>query len=327
MNAHPAVSISNYDIWEYILAFLKPTEEFMPAMVCQDFYQILRAKRAKRGQAVWITDVTVFCKTPEWAKFIILTSRQDLQGNWATIPHFTVYRNRSEFKMINVYDLIDYITLSKGYYETHKYISYILHYGQDQKFLALKLPENNYGFLRNMLDDLIPVSSPGFVCKVIETLNFPLIKTLLTTNPAVNRQNFIQYYYTTHEKTINNVLDHAFGVIYTRQHEIDIANARDILNFVVDMYGKYSKLTGPFKYTLDEYILKRGKLSEVIFLHEVIGVPGCPGIAILALKYDRLDILEYTLAKRFPLSISVAETIIKIMPDLAKKYNIVAGTE
>lgn len=323
MESHPTVSILNYDTWEHILAFLKPTEEFMPAMVCQDFYQILRAKREKRGKRVWVTDITVFCKTPEWAKFIILTSRQNLQGNWATIPHFTVYRNRNEFKMINVYKLIDYITLSKGYYETHKYISYILHYGQEPKFLAIKLPENNYGFLRNMLDDLIPVSSPGFVCNVIETLNFPLIKTLLTTNPAVNRHNFIQYY-TTHEKTINNVLDHAFEVIYTRQNQIDISNAREILKFVIEMHGKYSSSTGPFKYTLDEYILSKTRLKDVIFLHEVIGVPGCAGISILALKYNQLDVLEYALEKQFPLCKSVADRIIKTMPDLAKKYQLIA---
>ena len=326
MEAHPAVSVSNYDIWEHILSFLKPTEEFMPAMVCRDFYQILRTKRVKRGAKVWITDITVFCKTVEWTKFVILTTRHNLEGQWASRLE-DKYKGRGISKIYNLYVLIKNIALGNGYYDTYKFIDNIIHYEKEPSLpdYTLKLTENNYGFLRNMLDDLVPVNSPYFTCKVIETLNLPLIKTLLTNNPAINRDKYLHYLYLPQSMRANTVLNYTYLIIYKHQHEI--SNARDILNFVADMYGKYSKLTGPFEYTLDEYILSKVKLTDIIFLHEIIGVPGCPGIAILALKYYRLDILEYTLEKQFPLCKSVADTIIKTMPDLAKKYQIFTGTD
>jgi hypothetical protein len=82
MEQVPVTDILPIEIWKDILSFLEPTVSFMPAMVCNDFYQILKAKREKRGQKVWVTDISVFCKTPAWTKFVILTSRPNLAKQW-----------------------------------------------------------------------------------------------------------------------------------------------------------------------------------------------------------------------------------------------------
>lgn len=53
------------EIWDHVLYFLKPTEEFIPALVCQDFYTLLVRKRVRRGDTRWITCISPFCHSPD----------------------------------------------------------------------------------------------------------------------------------------------------------------------------------------------------------------------------------------------------------------------
>ena len=58
------------EIWGHILYFLKPTEEFIPALVCREFYTLLKRYRKRRGSTLWQTCISPFCHTPEKILFI-----------------------------------------------------------------------------------------------------------------------------------------------------------------------------------------------------------------------------------------------------------------
>ncbi len=64
----PALPI---EIWEAILAFLRPYEEYQAAVVCRDWYAITVRRREKRGEKTWRTWMGVFCNTVprlQWAR-------------------------------------------------------------------------------------------------------------------------------------------------------------------------------------------------------------------------------------------------------------------
>ena len=69
MSLHNTVVLPN-EIWTHIFAFLKPTDEFMPALVCRDFNYILKRKRDRRGASKWTTYINQFCHRESSVKFI-----------------------------------------------------------------------------------------------------------------------------------------------------------------------------------------------------------------------------------------------------------------
>jgi hypothetical protein len=59
------------ELWEAILTFLGPHEEYQAAVVCRDWYAIMVRRREKRGEAKWRTWVGAFCNTVprlQWAR-------------------------------------------------------------------------------------------------------------------------------------------------------------------------------------------------------------------------------------------------------------------
>jgi hypothetical protein len=59
------------ELWEAILAFFRPHEEYQVAVVCRDWLAIMVRRREKRGKREWRTWVGVFCNTVprlQWAR-------------------------------------------------------------------------------------------------------------------------------------------------------------------------------------------------------------------------------------------------------------------
>lgn len=134
MEPELATNILPVEIWAYILAFLKPSQEFMPAMVCSDFYEILKARSNKRKETAWVTDMVPFCKTVDWAKFIISTCK-----------------NRGRYGFTWICNKIKTIALQNNYYETYKHMAFLesIHSLQIESLLQSK----NYTFIINIVKD------------------------------------------------------------------------------------------------------------------------------------------------------------------------------
>lgn len=218
-----ATNLLPVEIWTYILAFLKPYQEFMPAMVCRDFYEILKARRNKRKETVWITDMVPFCKSIDWAKFIIRTRKNMF---------------RSGFMQICV--TITNIALKNNYYETYKHMAFL----EFASTLCIKslLKAKNYKLIVNVLNDGMPLdvmctnnynvfNNDYSLCieLIIHTNNRELIETMLKFERRLDT-NIIVYAIKTHNiDTLNTVIN-----VYNRAHLNHPHNCKNAVNYIME---------------------------------------------------------------------------------------------
>lgn len=154
------------EIWERILGFLKPDEEFMSAMVCRDFYAILEAKQLKRGAYKWYTDITPYCDIPRRANAV-----------WETVTYydrFVICRKIMDVAAKKGYadTLIYYIKFGKGF--CNPFIAKLS--GHDEYHIALK--HKQYDCIRAMVMQGIPVPE-DFGNDVVKSGQLDLIKLTL----------------------------------------------------------------------------------------------------------------------------------------------------
>jgi hypothetical protein len=133
------------EIWGAILGFLEPHDEFMSAMVCRDFYVILKEKLLTRGNYKWYTDITPYCDTPRRANAV--------WENVAYQDRFDICKKIKQVAAKNGYadTLIYYIKFDKGSHHLIKYNAS----GHNEYHIALK--HKQYDCIRAMVSQGIPV--------------------------------------------------------------------------------------------------------------------------------------------------------------------------
>jgi len=144
------------DVWDIILSFLRPNEEFIPALVCKDFMTIIKRRQTKRiamnklisghdydyiihsRQSDWCTSINPYCKTPHLVKNCILKYNNDQ----ALLPM--------------LFNWIYNIAMFNGYLDTLKYIGFMRYVGDNVYDSALK--RKNYDFIIELINEYVPLT-------------------------------------------------------------------------------------------------------------------------------------------------------------------------
>ena len=261
MEPELATNILPVEIWAYILAFLKPSQEFMPAMVCSDFYEILKARRNKRNETVWTSDMEPFCKTVDWAKFIISTVGMGLQSHASGTPvplnlhppgvglELSVdgtCKNRCRYGFTRICNKIKTIALLNNYYETYKHMAFLesTHSLQIESLLQSK----NYTFIINIVKDGMPLdmlcsyykngsydnSIYSAIELIINTNDLVLIENVLKSTIKLDTYKTVICAIKTHNiNTLNTVIN-----ICTQAYLSDISktNVITVINYYMESY-------------------------------------------------------------------------------------------
>ena len=291
-----ATDILPVEIWTYILAFLNPDQEFMPALVCRDFYEILKARRNKRKETVWITDMVPFCKTVDWAKFIISTRKN---------------KHRTGFQ--NICAQINTIAMQNNYYETYKHIAFL----ESACKLQIKtlLKDENYKLIISMLNDGMPIDVIcnynvhfGFgdqtslcIALIIDTNNQELIETALKSALKSSHKLDID--------TVANAI---------RTHNINTLNT--VINIYKSTFSSdsYLNIIKTINYLMEESAMV--EVNDIKFMCEEYGyVYPSPVASTTAWRDNRFIHLEEMIKYGCPVTQELESLLYIIMPKLYSK--------
>lgn len=274
------------DVWELILAFLEPTEYFIPSLVCKDFRIIInRMLNRHYTLGKMVTSINPYCKTPYLVKKCILKYNND--------PTL----------LTMLFNWIYNIAMINGYLDTLKYTAFMQFIGVNVYETALT--RKNYEFIIELINEYVPLPRE-FIESVILTGDIVFIKNVilaLESNYSYNRNSS---YYCDYFRSRKSII--IYNAIETRIPDIYMLILKHIIcdDIQDDPYFLWNKYTD----TLD----------TIKYKHEVLGIP-LNDTLITQYTIENVEKLEYLISKNCPIRKLCYEELCTTHPELAAKIN------